>query len=85
MFKIFIWQPLPLDVIDQLKPGTPVQLVGEPSNPHDSEAVAIFYQGTKLGYIPSDKNSLISRLINLFWTRRYSRGTYSDVQYRKSS
>ena len=35
----------------------------EPSNPHDSEAVAIFYQGTKLGYIPSDKNSLISRLI----------------------
>lgn len=52
-----------LDVIDQLKPGTPVQLVGEPSNPHDSEAVAIFYQGTKLGYIPSDKNSLISRLI----------------------
>ncbi len=52
-----------LDVIDQLKPGTPVQLVGEPSNPHDSEAVAIFYQDTKLGYIPSDKNSLISRLI----------------------
>ncbi|MFH6636419.1 HIRAN domain-containing protein [Streptococcus suis] len=52
-----------LDVIDQLKPGTPVQLVGEPSNPHDSEAVAIFYQSTKLGYIPSDKNSLISRLI----------------------
>ncbi|MCH1643826.1 HIRAN domain-containing protein [Streptococcus suis] len=23
----------------------------------------MFYQGTKLGYIPSDKNSLISRLI----------------------
>lgn len=74
-----------LDVIDQLKPGTPVQLVGEPSNPHDSEAVAIFYQGTKLGYIPSDKNSLISQSVNLFWTRRYSRSTYSDVQYRKSS
>ncbi|NQM30115.1 restriction endonuclease [Streptococcus suis] len=50
-------------MIDQLKPGTPVELVGEPSNPHDSEAVAIFYQGTKLGYISSDKNSLISRLI----------------------
>ncbi|HEL1556470.1 TPA: HIRAN domain-containing protein [Streptococcus suis] len=50
-------------MIDQLKPGTPVELVGEPSNPHDSEAVAIFYQGTKLGYIPFDKNSLISRLI----------------------
>lgn len=50
-------------MIDQLKPGTPVELVGEPSNPHDSEAVAIFYQGTKLGYIPSDKKTLISRLI----------------------
>lgn len=52
-----------LDVIDQLKPGTPVQLIGEPSNPHDAEAVVISYEGTKLGYVPTNKNSLISRLI----------------------
>lgn len=50
---------------DQLKPGTPVDLVGEPTNPHDSEAVAIYFQGTKLGYVPSAKNSLISRFIYL--------------------
>lgn len=52
-----------LDVIDQLKPGTQVQLVAEPNNPKDANAVVIFYQGTKLGYVPSDKNSLISRLL----------------------
>lgn len=52
-----------LEVIDRLKPGTTVELLGEPSNPHDPEAVAIFFEGKKLGYVPMNKNSLISRLI----------------------
>lgn len=52
-----------LDVIDQLMPGTVVDLVAEPNNPNDSEAVVIYFQGTKLGYIPAAKNSLISRLL----------------------
>lgn len=52
-----------LDVVDQLVSGTVVDLLAEPTNPYDAEAVAIFYQGKKLGYVPKDKNSLISRMI----------------------
>lgn len=52
-----------LDVLDQLQPGTAVDLMAEPTNPYDSEAVAIFYQGKKLGYIPKDRNTLISRML----------------------
>lgn len=35
-----------------LKPGTVVQLNGEPNNPHDRRAIRIEYNGIKLGYIP---------------------------------
>lgn len=52
-----------LEVVDQLKPGTYLDLLAEPTNPYDSEAVAIFYQGKKLGYIPKDRNTLISRMM----------------------
>ncbi len=52
-----------LDVIDQLVLGTPVSLVSEPDNPYDPEAVAIYLERTKLGYIPKDKDSCIASLI----------------------
>lgn len=52
-----------LEVVNQLKPGTFLDLLAEPTNPYDSEAVAIFYQGKKLGYIPKDRNTLISRMM----------------------
>lgn len=52
-----------LDVISELKLGTPVQLVGEPDNPHDPEAVAIYYQNKKLGYIPTGKNTVFSTFL----------------------
>ena len=56
------WDGAP--VIDQLKLGSPLQLVAAPDNPHDSEAVAIRWQGTKLGYVPSGKNHLPSLLLH---------------------
>ncbi|MFA9492552.1 HIRAN domain-containing protein [Streptococcus sp. E17BB] len=52
-----------LDVVGELTPGTLVELRAEPTNPYDYEAVAIFYQGKKLGYIPKDRNTLISRMM----------------------
>ena len=52
-----------LDVIDRLVPGTPVSLVSEPDNPYDPEAVAIYLEKTKLGYIPKGKNSCIGSLL----------------------
>ena len=63
-----------LEVIEELKLGKRVNLVIEPDNPHDPEAVAIYYQGTKLGYVPQGKNSLLSTFLyfgheNLFEAR----------------
>ncbi|MGX7350367.1 restriction endonuclease [Enterococcus canis] len=52
-----------LEVIEELKLGTVVTLVGEPDNPHDPDAVAIYYQGKKLGYIPSSKNTMFSTFL----------------------
>jgi len=52
-----------LDVIEQLKLGAPVTLESESENPYDSNAVAIYYEGIKLGYVPQAKNSYISNLL----------------------
>ena len=52
-----------LDVIGELKLGTPVTLKSEPDNPYDPGAVAIYYGETKLGYIPKYKNSYVSNLL----------------------
>lgn len=47
-------------VLGELRAGTPLELVPEPDNPHDPEAVALRYHGTKLGYVPSDENAVLS-------------------------
>ena len=52
-----------LDVINELKPGTPVVLKSEPENPYDPNAVSIYYDDTKLGYVPKEKNGFLSDLL----------------------
>lgn len=52
-----------LDVIDELTLGQSVDLVKEINNPYDEKAVAIFYKGKKLGYIPASHNSIISTIL----------------------
>lgn len=52
-----------LEVIEELTLGQKVELVRELDNPYDEKAVAIFYKGRKLGYIPSSHNSFISTLL----------------------
>jgi hypothetical protein len=52
-----------LEVIEELKIGSELSLVAEPDNPYDNEAVAICYKGKKLGYVPKDKNSEISKFL----------------------
>lgn len=42
-----------------LKPGTVVDLVGEPGNPHDSTAIRVEYQKIKLGYIPKNTMCIV--------------------------
>lgn len=49
--------------IGELKVGDRVDLVPEPSNPHDSDAVAIRFHGMKLGYVPREENAALARML----------------------
>lgn len=51
------------DVLESLKPGTPLVLALEQDNPYDPNAVAILWSGRRLGYIPAEKNALVSQLL----------------------
>lgn len=44
--------------------GAPLELVREPSNSHDSSAVAVYFQKNKLGYVPRGANSAIAQMLD---------------------
>lgn len=46
-----------------LRPGTPLNLVLEIDNPSDPDAVAVFWRGRKLGYLPRAENLVAARLL----------------------
>lgn len=47
-------------VLSRLKVGQALELRCEPDNPHDPAAVAILHDGTKIGYVPTGQNDLLS-------------------------
>lgn len=49
-----------LTLLDRLVSGQPLELVREPDNPHDVQAVRIDWQGHKLGYVPREHNAEIA-------------------------
>ena len=58
-----------VDNIELLEPklveGTEVRFFREPENPYDNKAIVVKDKdGNKLGYIPRDKNEIISRLMD---------------------
>lgn len=50
-------------VLNQLQAGSELDLVAEPDNPYDSQAVALYFDQTKLGYIPAEENGLLATMI----------------------
>ncbi len=50
-------------VLDQLRLGTALELVAEPDNPYDPQAVALYFGATKLGYVPADQNGLFATML----------------------
>jgi hypothetical protein len=52
-----------VNVFNELKIGTKVDLRYEPKNPHDPEAVAIYYGEARIGYVPAGKNSELFTLL----------------------
>jgi len=39
-------------------------LTREPGNPHDPDAVALYWRGQKLGYLPRGENLVVARLLD---------------------
>lgn len=50
-------------VLDELKVGANLTMVVEENNPHDPDAVALYWENTKIGYIPKDSNWLPAQLL----------------------
>lgn len=58
---------------NDLKIGAELNLVAEPKNRYDENAVAIYYKKHKLGFVPSSHNHALATIlkagINIFETR----------------
>lgn len=50
-------------VLDKLKVGKRLDLIAEPDNPADPDAVAICRKGVKIGYVPRANNELPAQLL----------------------
>ena len=48
------------EVWDQLALGSPLDLIREPDNPHDRNAVRVDWAGQKLGYVPRRANAALA-------------------------
>ena len=44
----------------QLRRGDALELVREPGNPHDANAVRVQWRGRKLGYVPRRENAAVA-------------------------
>jgi hypothetical protein len=53
-----------MSLLQKMNEGDLLQLVREPENEHDACAIALHWNGEKIGYIPRDENALLSRLID---------------------
>lgn len=50
-------------VLDELKVGANLTMIVEENNPHDPDAVALYWKDTKIGYVPRDLNWLPALLL----------------------
>lgn len=48
-------------VLHDMRPGDRLELVREPDNPYDSNAVRVEWRGVKLGYVPRRDNAAVAR------------------------
>jgi len=53
-----------ITVFSELKIGSLLRMVAEPTNSYDQHAVEIYYGDTKLGYMPRSSNRIIFKLLN---------------------
>ena len=68
-----------LDIIDELTIGTKVSLNLETDNPHDPNAIAIYYDMYKLGYVPANHNLALATYLYY----GYANNSYSSTSRKQ--
>ena len=53
-----------LEIWKSLKIGDRLDLIPEPDNRHDHNAVMVTYKGKQLGYLPRSENRHIAKILN---------------------
>jgi hypothetical protein len=48
----------------RFSPGTQLRLVREPDNPHDPNAIAVYSQDNKAGYVPASRAKVLAKLMD---------------------
>ena len=52
------------DVVSQIKVGDTLTLKRDPTNPHDSNAIQVLWQGHMLGFVPRRENKAVARAMD---------------------
>ncbi|MBC6493024.1 HIRAN domain-containing protein [Flavihumibacter stibioxidans] len=53
-----------MKLLDAMKTGDLLELVREPENEYDPCAIALHWQGKKIGFVPADTNEMLSYLLD---------------------
>lgn len=51
-------------ILDELNESRVLELVREPKNQYDKNALALHHEGRKIGYIPAEENTVLSILLD---------------------
>lgn len=52
------------ELLPRMRQGDALQLVREPHNAFDPDAIALYYDDCKIGFIPRESNGVISKLMD---------------------
>jgi hypothetical protein len=55
----FLYHDAP-QAFERMRVGDVLELVREPANPHDASAIAVAWNGRKLGYVPRRQNDAVA-------------------------
>lgn len=52
-------------LLEEMKEGDMLELVREPQNEYDMNAIALHYNQQKIGYVPAESNEILSKLLDI--------------------
>jgi len=53
-----------IELLPSISSSDPLQLVREPDNKYDKYAIAVYHKQEKIGYLPREKNEIISKILD---------------------